>query len=229
MASSKNEPTLGVGRTGSSSTGLDVPNRFKQLRSRSPRPHDTRNGALLPGPPGGGKRRQLLPERIKSQLGELRGRATLEVLGRRSSAYLIVLMFAIAGAVTIAIAAKECSASGSGPVVDSNFWSTLSQALVGLAGLYCIIIPILRRDKMKASDPRTFKVLLALSLATAVVSVIVYPFQTQASLVLAFVSSLTQLAATLQLIEDSGNTIKVANSEIDFLERELRQEKRRNQ
>lgn len=213
MASSKNEPTLGVGRTGSSSTGLDVPNRFKQLRSRSPRPHDTRNGALLPGPPGGGKRRQLLPERIKSQLGELRGRATLEVLGRRSSAYLIVLMFAIAGAVTIAIAAKECSASGSGPVVDSNFWSTLSQALVGLAGLYCIIIPILRRDKMKASDPRTFKV----------------PFQTQASLVLAFVSSLTQLAATLQLIEDSGNTIKVANSEIDFLERELRQEKRRNQ
>ena len=128
-------------------------------------------------------------------------------------------MFAIAGAVTIAITAKECSASGPGPVVDSNFWSTLSQAFVGLARLYCIIIPILRRDEMKASDPRAFKVLLGLSLTTAVVSVIVYPL---ASLVLAFVSSLSQLAATLQLIKDSGNTIKVANSEIDFSERRIR-------
>jgi hypothetical protein len=82
---------------------------------------------------------------------------------------------------------------------------------------------------MKASDPRTFKVLLALSLATAIVSVIVCPFQIEASLMLAFISSLSQLAATLQLIEDSGNTIKGANSEIDFLERELQQERRRNQ
>jgi hypothetical protein len=126
MASLKNKLTLGVGRTGLLSTSLDMPNRFKQLRSRSPRPYNIRNGALLLGPPSGEKRRQLLPKRIKSQLGELRRRASLEALGRRSSAYLIMLMFAISGAVIIAIAAKEYSASGSGPVVDSNFWSTLS-------------------------------------------------------------------------------------------------------
>jgi hypothetical protein len=66
-----------------------------------------------------------------------------------------------------------------------------------------------------------FKALLTLSFTTGIVSVITYPYNMRASLVLAFASALAQLVATLLLIEDSGNTIMVATDEIHMLEEEL--------
>jgi hypothetical protein len=159
----------------------------------------------------------------------------IEMLGHHHAAYLIVLFFSVSSASATGVAAWECSTSATEPVVDSNFWSTLSQSLTGVAGLYCIIIPLLRRDEIKARDPRLFNALLLISFSTALASVVLYPFQARASLILCFISGLAQLAATLQLVEDAGSTVTEKNihiseknetiyrqeGEIEFLERRL--------
>jgi hypothetical protein len=90
----------------------------------------------------------------------------------------------------------------------------LSQNLIGVGGLYCIIIPLLRKDEIKARDPRLFNALLLISFSTALASIVSYPFQARASLILGFISSLTQLAATLQLVEDAGSTVTEKNFDI---------------
>jgi hypothetical protein len=86
--------------------------------------------------------------------------------------------------------------------------------LIGAAGLYCIIIPLLRRDEIKARHPKLFNALLFISFSTSLASVVLYPFQARASLILCFISSLAQLAATLQLVEDAGSTVTEKNFDI---------------
>ena len=136
-------------------------------------------------------------------------------------AYLIVLVFSITAAVITGLALR-CSTPVPKPTIDSNFWSMLSHALVGQAGLCCIIIPILCHPKTKARGPILFKALLILSFTSGIICAITYPYHMRTSLVLDFVSALAQLAATLQLIEDSDNTIQEASEEIESLENQLK-------
>jgi hypothetical protein len=119
--------------------------------------------------------------------------------------------------------------------IDSNFWSTLAQTVIGCAGLYTIIIPLLRKADINPRNELVFHGTLIFSLATAVLGVIIYHFQTRTSLILNFLSSVAQLVATLQLVDDAGTQITAQkeeivynlakidhqNSEIDDLEREV--------
>ena len=204
-----------------------MPTRPKYLRSRSFRPQhsESRGGPLLPG--GGGERYQRPRRRLSSLLKCLHEKVSPGIFHRRFVACLIVLVFSITGAVATGLALK-CSTPVSKPTVDGNFWSMLSQALVGQAGLCCIIIPILRHAKIKARGPRLFKATLILSFTSGIASVIVYPYYVRTNLVLAFVSALAQLLATLQLIEDSDNMIQEASEEIDSLENQLEFERLRS-
>jgi hypothetical protein len=148
--------------------------------------------------------------RRKWQAWKFKGRQLfrMEILGHQYSAYIVVLILSIVGITTAGIAVWECSQTVTAIRLDSNFWSTLSQTCLGMGGLYCIVIPLFRRANINAKAPTLFKSLLLLSLVTAVLAVIIYHIQTRTSLVLACTSGLTQLIATLQLIEDAGSTVK---------------------
>ncbi|KAG5814132.1 hypothetical protein H9Q74_007923 [Fusarium xylarioides] len=102
------------------------------------------------------------------------------------------------------------------PAVDSNFYSTLSQFISSLAGLYVIAKPLFSRnqkDEIKTSFPKTFYTMLALSLLTSLTSAVAYAWSPAASIPLAYVSGLTLNIATLLIIQDSGNQIKETNRE----------------
>ncbi|KAH7013819.1 hypothetical protein EDB80DRAFT_775014 [Ilyonectria destructans] len=117
------------------------------------------------------------------------------------------------------------------PIVDSNFWSTLSQCITGFAGLYVIVRPMLNsndKDKIQTGFPKVFYTMLILSFATNIVSAVAYAWSPPASIPLAYVSGLTLNFATLLIIQDSGNQIKQTNREnavlaveVDDLEMEL--------
>ncbi|QGI87717.1 hypothetical protein CEK25_002673 [Fusarium fujikuroi] len=100
------------------------------------------------------------------------------------------------------------------PALDSNFYSTLSQFISSLAGLYVIVKPIFsgnKKDQIKTSFPKTFYTMLTLSLLTSLTSAVTYAWSPAASIPLAYVSGLTLNIATLLIIQDSGNQIKETN------------------
>ncbi|KAF5964996.1 C6 transcription factor protein [Fusarium bulbicola] len=107
-----------------------------------------------------------------------------------------------------------CGPPDAVPAKDSNFFSTLSQFISSLAGLYVIVKPLFSRnkkDKIKTSFPKTFYTMLALSLLTSLTSAVIYAWSPAASIPLAYVSGLTLNIATLLIIQDSGNQIKESN------------------
>ncbi|KAJ0142843.1 Uncharacterized protein HZ326_14348 [Fusarium oxysporum f. sp. albedinis] len=107
-----------------------------------------------------------------------------------------------------------CRSPESPPALDSNFYSTLSQFISSLAGLYAIVKPLFNKNKkaeIKTSFPKTFYTMLTLSLLTSLTSAVTYAWSPAASIPLAYVSGLTLNIATLLIIQDSGNQIKETN------------------
>ncbi|EMT71584.1 hypothetical protein FOC4_g10010092 [Fusarium odoratissimum] len=107
-----------------------------------------------------------------------------------------------------------CGSPDSLPALDSNFYSTLSQFISSLAGLYVIVKPLFnknKKDEIKTSFPKTFYTMLTLSLLTSLTSAVTYAWSPAASIPLAYVSGLTLNIATLLIIQDSGNQIKETN------------------
>jgi hypothetical protein len=110
------------------------------------------------------------------------------------------------------------------PVLDSNFYSTLSQCVASFAGLYVIVKPILRSDEggeIKTRFPKVFYTMLATSFLTSVASAVGYAWSPPASIPLAYVSGLTLNIATLLIIQDSGNQIKEGFEETGRLAAEV--------
>lgn len=84
-----------------------------------------------------------------------------------------------------------CQTPDSLPIVDSNFWSTLSQCVSGFAGLYVVTKPMFssnQKDKIKTGFPRTFYSMLVLSLATSIASAVAYAWSPASSIPLAYLS-----------------------------------------
>ncbi|EXK82481.1 hypothetical protein FOQG_13195 [Fusarium oxysporum f. sp. raphani 54005] len=105
-----------------------------------------------------------------------------------------------------------CGSPDSLPALDSNFYSTLSQFISPLAGLYVIVKPLFnKKDEIKTSFPKTFYTMLTLSLLTSLTSAVTYAWSPAASIPLAYISGLTLNIATLLIIQDSGNQIKETN------------------
>jgi hypothetical protein len=214
------EPQRTLNKTGSWSTSanyLGTSGDHQNVRSRSPHGHLGGSSSNYGPSNAGYSYPSQIRVRRKWRALKFRGRQLfrMETLGHQNSAYLIVLILSVAGAAATGIAVWECSQTVTAVRLDSNFWSTLSQTSLGMGGLYCIVIPLFRRDNISANDPTLFKALLLLSLITAVLAVIIYHIQTRTSLVLACISGLAQLAATLQLIEDAGSTVKSLENTVE--------------
>jgi hypothetical protein len=148
-------------------------------------------------------------------------RSTTNFMGQNTAVLTTVILLSLISAATTALATYTCSAPPSIPTIDSNFYSTLSSAVVGLASLYCTIIPILLGRAIDVDHQITFRLLLVASLVTAAAAVIVYPYQTRASLVLLAISSYAQLATTLQLILGAVSNIRAQSDTIEVLEQRL--------
>ena len=154
-------------------------------------------------------------------------------MGERYARLCTVSFLGLAGLVLTGLAAWKCAPPDQTPIIDSNFWSTQSSALIGFAGLYCTIIPKLQQQQIEVGSPQMLKifwVLLNLSAVTALVAAVCYPYQTQASLILISMSSEAQLAITLLFVEGSVRKIRLQKSEIADLrvqKQELEGERRR--
>ncbi|KAF2183808.1 hypothetical protein K469DRAFT_751233 [Zopfia rhizophila CBS 207.26] len=137
-------------------------------------------------------------------------------LGTPRMTFVIMGVLCTASLAANIIAVSKCGSTERLPVIDSNFWSALSQSNIATAAIYSIIIPLLRGGDNPV--PRQwrwiFNLLLLLSIFSAVLATCVYPWNGQTSIVAAFISSATQLAVTLQMIFG-------ARSKIDNLEYEI--------
>ena len=159
--------------------------------------------------------------RVRRLIDRFASSFPLRRLGDPHVAYFIVLVLAVAGSVTTGLATKLCEWEDPPPVIDSNFWSNCSQVLIGLGGIYIVIIPILQKAKIKIRAPKLFAFLLFVAFITGVGGIITFPFHGRAGIVLGFISSLAQLLSALLLIESQSETIGERDMSIERLEHEL--------
>jgi hypothetical protein len=215
---------MGLSKTGSWSSSIEFPARANNMRNRT----NQNSSTGLEEGSAKGKTPKLFYRRIKDKvLGRLKEpfydqylkpRTIWNILGDTPTVLTIVICLTVASAITTALATWQCAPPDKIPIVDSNFWSTLSSAVVGVASLYCTIIPLLLGQEIKVEDENLFRRLLWGSLFFAFVAVIVYPFQTRVSLVVLSVSSYAQQATTLQLILGAVQKIVEQADKIEELE-----------
>ncbi|CAH0027030.1 unnamed protein product [Clonostachys rhizophaga] len=135
----------------------------------------------------------------------------------------VILILTVAMPFTI-YSTYICETPDDLPVVDSNFWSTLSQCIAGFAGLYVVLRPMFstsQKDKIRTEFPKVFYTMIVLSFTTSIASVLSYVWSPPASIPLAYVSGLALNIATLLIIKDSGNQIKETNRANEQLEHEV--------
>lgn len=178
-----------------------MPSRISDTRSRSPRPplrHQFNQS-------GGSSFLPLWRSRRKhpghSSARRIRGSPRVLILMSGGTAVIVtVTLLSLVAAVMLGLSAWQCAAPDSIPSIDSNFFSTISQASTGIASLYCIVVPLLRTGEIPVKQEKVFRTLLWTSAAMSTVSIIVYPWQIQTSMVFAFLASIAQVIATLQLV-----------------------------
>jgi hypothetical protein len=132
---------------------------------------------------------------------------------------IIMAILCIAGLVTNVFSVCKWTAGDQTPLIDSNFWSVLSQSNIGIAAIYSVIIPQLQtgQSPVPRKSQWLFNTFLGLSVLTALLATIVYPWHGRTSIVAAFVSCTTQLAVTLQMILSAGAKIQNLEMEITQL------------
>ncbi|KAJ0331712.1 hypothetical protein COL5a_002379 [Colletotrichum fioriniae] len=122
-----------------------------------------------------------------------------------------------------------CEAPDGVPMYDSNFYSTLSQQLLGFGGLYAIVKPQVMQwlaaigwfkeegeeppKGIETKWPITFNCLVSLAFVTQLASAPVYPYYPQSSIPLGAVAAICANLATLLIIEDTGSQIVGLNEE----------------
>jgi hypothetical protein len=195
---------MGIFKTDSMASGIDIEKTAQNMKHRwLPQPHSKNSkkrsySSSSTGVP--------LHRRIEYRWGDLKyqtkkmAKQGLKKLGETPAVLMIVVTLFVASAVTTGLATWECSPPSEIPTIDSNFWSTLASAAIGIASLYCTIIPILLEQQIRVQNEHIFHRLLWFSFITAVAAVVVYPYQTRASMVLLFASGAAQLTTTLQII-----------------------------
>ena len=87
------------------------------------------------------------------------------------------------------------------PTLDSNFYSTFSQAMLSLLTIYLTILPPLRNRSLNLRYRSWYFLCLLFSAIASVVSFAVYPSQPITSLIFGFGASFTQVVGTLLLVE----------------------------
>lgn len=165
-------------------------------------------------------RRQLIYQPIKI--------ATKRTLAHRMTVYAVFTILTIGSAVTICIAAlkakheKSIGTNSSSSSLTSNFFGSISQSLESILAVFCMLVPLIERNRELQSDiaasyPKTFRWLLFLSILMAVLSAVCQRTDEAGSLVYGYVSMASQLVATLLLVIGSTRKITRFRADVDNL------------
>ncbi|KAK1573562.1 uncharacterized protein LY79DRAFT_525568 [Colletotrichum navitas] len=228
-------PEMGIPRTHSMSSAVEpVPvnsaGRSRVNQTRPPAPRKLRKS----------------PPRTRFQYGGSRARQMAadkeprlwRILGLSLVTWLVVLSLPFT-----VLATFFCEAAEGVPMYDSNFYSTLSQQLLGFGGLYAIVKPQLEQwlAAFKRSDyggdppkgiktkwPITFNCLVGMAFLTLLASSPIYPYHPQSSIPLGAIAAICANLATLLIIEDTGTQIVTQGEMIEGLEHQLDDYRRRD-
>jgi hypothetical protein len=123
-------------------------------------------------------------------------------LGHRTTVLFLVPSLMVLSAIFVGISVtRSRSPINVSPLFDDdNFFSNVSQTVLSLTSLYCMIIPLLRCRELPLRL-FWFRVAICVSALAGIASAVVYSFQWQASVILGFISGISQVVATVQLIE----------------------------
>ncbi|KAF1840567.1 uncharacterized protein K460DRAFT_210959 [Cucurbitaria berberidis CBS 394.84] len=140
--------------------------------------------------------------------------------------YAVFVALIVGSAVTAGLAAWKAQTESSSrqPKLsyDDNFYGSISQGLGSILGVFCIVIPLVERNRELQPDipvwcPQTFRWLLGFSVVTAVFSMATQRFEEVESIVFGYVSMATQLVATMLLVVGSTETITQRQRAFDQL------------
>jgi hypothetical protein len=140
--------------------------------------------------------------------------------------YVLFVTLILASTVTAGLAvwkAKvELSSTKTESPYDDNFFGNISQGLGSILGVFCMIIPLIERNRILQPDlpvwcPRTFRWLLGTSILTSILSMATQCFDQAGSIILEYISMATQLVATMLLVIGSTEKITQRQRALDQL------------
>lgn len=122
----------------------------------------------------------------------------------------VLLLFGVISGMMLAFAMQQMRKTVCNPrldmlLTDDGFWTLMSQLFLQGLAIYCTLCPVVldREQKIPVAE-FWFKVLLAVSLVTAIVAAVVYAWSWKAATVLSFVSGFAQVIAAAQLAASLG-------------------------
>jgi hypothetical protein len=127
----------------------------------------------------------------------------LNFIIHKSTVLCLTLLLSGTSVALIAVSAlhAQTEASQDKPPLDSNFYSTFSQAMLSLLTIYLTVLPPLRSRSLHLRYRSWFWLLLLLSAAASVLSLAVYPSQPVTSLMFGYGAGFAQVVSTLLLVE----------------------------
>jgi hypothetical protein len=126
---------------------------------------------------------------------------TLDFLIHRSTVLCLTLCLVSLSMALITVSIIHAQADVSQVSLDSNFYSTFSQAMLSLLTIYLTILPPLRSRSLNLRYRSWFWLCLLFSAVASVFSLAVYISQQTVSLIFAYGSGFAQVVSTLLLVE----------------------------
>jgi hypothetical protein len=140
--------------------------------------------------------------------------------------YVVFLALIVGSTVTAGLAVwgtkTKSSFTQSSSPYDNNFFGNISQGLGSILGVFCMIYPLIERNRVFQPDipvwyPRIFRWLLVLSIFTSITSMATQCFEQAGSIMFGYVSMATQSVATMLLVIGSTEKIMQQQRALDQL------------
>ena len=124
-------------------------------------------------------------------------------LGLQTTAWFILVLAAVATAITTTYSIQGLPPDPPPQIGDSNYYSLLSQSIIAVCSLYYLMVPYLRGDE-DLPVRALFYICWTLSLAGAITAPLIYTREWTKSVWAGFCGTLAQVAATAFLFEHVG-------------------------
>lgn len=132
------------------------------------------------------------------------GKCSVHFLGLQTTAWFVLVLAAVATAITTTYSLQGPPQDPPPQIGDSNYYSLLSQSIIAICSLYYLMVPYLRGDE-DLPVRALFYVCWTLSLASAITAPLIYAQEWTKSVWASFGSTLAQVAATAFLFEHIGS------------------------
>lgn len=147
-----------------------------------------------------------------------------DVIIHKFTIYTVFVALVIGSAITTGFAAwtAKTSQTTSTDQLDSDFFGAISSNLSSILGVFCTVIPLLERNRQHQPDiaawsPQAFRWCLVLSVLAAMLSMAIQTTDQASSLVFGYISTASQLIATLSLVVGSTHQITEHRRAYEYL------------